>query len=521
MNILTLLSALKDARIHISVSGDKLLVKAPEGAMTQQISRAIKLQKDSLVDILGRVRAIDNQGVIQSMESGEHRVLPSQNWFLNVFEAEEIRSSDWVDVHEYKIDSSITEPEKLDKLIRFVLAYHDGLRSVVFKRSEPYIDGEVEQKWGVRVLDDFLDSIDIIDVAGMDTDSKRKRIAEHVASSVLKVSSLKHVLARFTIVADTSELRLIIVIHHLITDGSSNQILEAQLHTLLGQTLKHQQLNLPSKPDSVFRLADDIIEFFNSDQVRKEAIDYWNNLPLSTLKPISLKTSIRRNSPKTARLSVVPFKFSKGDTSAILDGVLKSDQLSMVEFISWAFTKAVFRSCGHSSLILSILTPGRTRPIVEGRPPLDLNRTFGWLTSCERYFLQLPSANSQRDELNKVAKQIRGTPHQGLSHDVVQSELKVNLGPEKNDYFRLNFLGSVASEDAGIRLLRPDLLYTEIKKREASELPLKVLMLKGIVADGSLILHPEYNTGILTVKEAQAILDSLKQEVFVLLKEQP
>jgi hypothetical protein len=192
----------------------------------------------------------------------------------------------------------------------------------------------------------------------------------------------------------------------------------------------------------------------------------------------------------------------------------------MVEFISWAFTKAIFESCDNSSLILTVLTQGRTRPIVEGRRPLDLNRTLGWLTSCERYFLQLPNADSQRDELNNVARQIRSTPHQGLSHDIVQSELKVNLGPEKNDFFRLNFLGSIESKDAGIRMLTPDLLYTEPKRREASELPLKVLMLKGIVADGCLILHLEYNTSNLAAKEAEAILDSLKQEVFALLNEQ-
>ena len=519
MDLLTLLSELKKADIYISVSDDKLRVKAPKDVMTEEIGRAIKQQRDSLVDLLGRVEAVDSEHIMTSLESGEHCLLPSQNWFLNACDAEEIRSSDWVHVHEYRIERSISEPDKLENLIRFVLAYYDGLRSVPFKRKEPHIDGQVEQKWGVRVLDHFLDSVDTIDVREMALDSKQKRIAEHVRSSVLKVSSLKHVLARFTIVADSTELRLIIVIHHLVTDGVSNQLLEADMHTLLGQVVNNEQLNLPSKPDSVFRLAHDVIDFFNSDLVRREAIDYWNGLPLSKLKPISFEAWPRRNSLTDAGLAVVPLNFSKDDTSAILDGVLKSNQLSMVEFISWAFTKAIFKSCGNRSLILTILTPGRTRPTVEGRLPLALDRTVGWLTSCERYFLQLPNDESRSDELNKVASQIRSTPHQGLSFDIVKSALKVDLGPEIHDFFRLNFFGSIVSEDAKVRLLTPDSFYTKSEKKDGNESPLKILTLKGVIADGSLILHLEYNTGILTAEEAEAIADALRQEVSALINE--
>ncbi|MBL4673382.1 MAG: hypothetical protein JKX81_14080, partial [Arenicella sp.] len=61
MDLLTLLSELKKADIYISVSDDKLRVKAPKDAMTEEIGRAIKQQRDSLVDLLGRVEAVDSE----------------------------------------------------------------------------------------------------------------------------------------------------------------------------------------------------------------------------------------------------------------------------------------------------------------------------------------------------------------------------------------------------------------------------------------------------------------------------
>jgi len=520
MEVLNLLQDLKNANIRIEVSENKLRVTAPAGAMTKKLSVQIQQNKSALVRLLKRSTSemLSGEDVMRLMESGERCLLSPQHWSLDCCETGERKSIDWVQVHEYKVSTSLIGLEKFSELLALVIAYHDGLRSVPFKRDVPFVRGEVEQKWGVVIFDNPSDLISVIDVRQMDEEQKNICILDRISDLRTKISSLKHILAHYLIVQDVAERRLVVIIHHLVTDGASNKIFEQHLREVMSQYVNGNPIEFFPKPCSIFELAEKLMDFNNSLSVRKEAIDYWNNLPLAELEPLTYRQS---GSLPELYTEVASLSFSIRDTSKLLDYVLLPNKLSMPEFLSWVFGKAIYRTSGNRSMIVTLQATGRNLAELEGFESTLLDRTIGWVTSCERYFLTMYNEDSRCQELRKITAQMRATPHKGISFDVIQSALDVELGSEIYDRLRVNYFGSVSSQDQELELLEPSVFYTKPDPIDEKVPAIPLITLKSIIADGTLILHLEYNLSLLSTEEAEEIISVIKDEIDGVVNEEP
>jgi non-ribosomal peptide synthase protein (TIGR01720 family) len=205
---------------------------------------------------------------------------------------------------------------------------------------------------------------------------------------------------------------LLIVIHHVVTDGISWRILFEDLATALGQIGRGEEIRLPAKSASYKDWAENLAAAARSEEIRREA-DYWLG---ATAEPDSLPVDFPWEVNRVASARDVTVTLGAGPTRSLLQDVHSAYRTQINDFLLTALVRTFSAWTGRPSLLIDL--EGHGREDVPGAP--DVSRTVGWFTSLFPLELKVGSHATPAEDLKAVKEQLRRIPRHGVGYGLLR-----------------------------------------------------------------------------------------------------
>ncbi len=205
--------------------------------------------------------------------------------------------------------------------------------------------------------------------------------------------------------------RLLIIIHHLVADAFSVQILIEDFLTVYQQLSRGQTITLPSKTTSFKRLAELLEKYAQSLEIQKE-LDYWLKLPWEriNLLPVDYREDIGARTEKSFR--IIPTLLSAQETHTLLQ---TGGNTRIIEILLTSLAQAFVRWTGSSTLLVEVTGHGRKTMFED----VDLSRTIGWFADEHPVVLDLEAAHTTVDALTAIKDQLCRVPNDGLGYGLL------------------------------------------------------------------------------------------------------
>ncbi|HEX8185563.1 MAG TPA: condensation domain-containing protein, partial [Blastocatellia bacterium] len=312
-----------------------------------------------LANVARSVRATQaEQGAI----TGSVPLTPIQRWFFG---------QNFLDAHHWNQFVLLESKQPLDAALlehalRDVLRHHDVLRSRF---------NETANGWQQVIAGpDKAITLATVDLAGMAErerafaiESWTGRVQASLSLSDGRLASAVH----FKGGEDAD--RLLMVIHHLVTDAFSWRIILEDLNTAYNQLGAHRQVELPPKTTSFKRWAEEINQYAESGSLDEE-LTYWQT-PEARTAP-ALPVDYPEASNTVASAATVSMALDEEETRALLQEAVPAFRTRADELLLAALLLSYEEWSGNRVLLIDVEGHGREE-VVCG---IDLSRTVGWFT---------------------------------------------------------------------------------------------------------------------------------------------
>lgn len=212
------------------------------------------------------------------------------------------------------------------------------------------------------------------------------------------------------------EVRLLIVIHHLVVDGVSWRVLLQDINTALVQ-LRHDSqasVKLPAKTSSFKQWGEFLHTYVDDKQLRKE-LPLWQQIVSSEIdEGVWLQQTEQQSVDEQP--SICHFSLDKNTTDALLRQAGKAYRTQINELLLAGLMLGYQRWSSNTAIRIDLESHGR-EPLTD---TLDLSETLGWFTSM--YPLTLSCSSDDIETLIcAVKEQYRAIPHHGIGYGVLRS----------------------------------------------------------------------------------------------------
>jgi non-ribosomal peptide synthase protein (TIGR01720 family) len=206
---------------------------------------------------------------------------------------------------------------------------------------------------------------------------------------------------------------LLIVVHHLATDGVSWRILLEDLWQAYEQAASGREIRLPAKTTSFQQWAERLAEYARSREALEE-LGYWTGDSRAIPCPIPVDFPDGPNTVESERsLSVA---LEREETRLLVDGVSSAHQARLHEALLAALSMTLLPWTGRPAIVVDVEGHGRE----ELWPDVDLSRTVGWFTSIFPLVLESPATKSSADALRSMRDSLRRVPNGGIGYGVLR-----------------------------------------------------------------------------------------------------
>lgn len=341
---------------------------------------------------------------------------PIQHWF---FEQHFAQFNHWNQSVLLELEHPMNTA-KLEDVFRILLRQHDALRI----RFE-HIDG----RWLQYNEDVDLESnnvLEVIDLSDADTTGVQEvicRESERVQAS-LDIRSARMIKAVYFNTGDASPHRLLIVIHHLVTDGLSWGI-------LLNDMLYYYKYEGPlqngflRKTSSFLLWAETLKKSAGSEKVIA-AYDYWRRIieEGNTQIPARYTASDAFESTTDSVAASLPAEYT--------DRLLRDSSLLFsaqpLEVILSAVAQVLLRWSRNEKMLICIESHGREQISND----LNLSRTVGWFTNIYPVLVRRTTKGRFSDAVSSVKEQLSGLEGRGIEYGLLRYLSEEGSGVNRN-----------------------------------------------------------------------------------------
>lgn len=337
----------------------------------------------------------------------------------------------------FRLDPSV-KPAAVKKTFDALLLHHDALR-MRFHGSE---DGW--SQFNEAPSDEAV--FKCLDLSELPEPSRRlafERAAERLQSS-LDLARGPLIRAALFHPGEAEPPRLLVIVHHLVVDRVSWNILLEDFERGCRQILSGRSIQLPPKTASYRQWRREQ----SAQDARWDGEERWWERTLDR-EAARLPVDHPEGVNQWASADHVQTRLSRDETAALLDQS-KRFESGAQEAILAALLEAAAPWTGRRRLLIELEGHGRHSP------NLDLSRTVGWFTSIFPVLLEAP-AGPIESTLRSVSGALQAIPNQGLGYGVLRY-LKNNPalcdGPEAPVVF--NYLGRLDRALSKDSLLSPE-----------------------------------------------------------------
>lgn len=430
-----------------------------------------------------------------------------QNWFLEKFKPSNPHCWNIVELLE---PSQPLKRDILEQAIRYLLWYHDGLRI-------RFIPEQLGWRQFIVELEEAL-PFTWIDISEQTEEEKKatiKRTAVTLCDSLNIVNGPLMRIIYFDFGYDQPG-RLLWVIHHLITDAWSNEILFQDLQIAYQQLDSKKDILLTSKTTSLKQFTERLVDFIHS-VVPLEHLDSWLQLPWSKVLPLPIDklNSMALNTVGSSRY--IQTFLSSDETNILLTRGLNTDT-QIMDVLLTALILATTRWTNSSLLHVNVANHGRM--VFD---ELDMSHTVGWLSFGVHLILNLEGTYALEDALKAIKRQLRLVPTRDLKCNLLYSlnkDLQV-LERFKHISFaggvHFNYFGQIKQKTAGKYTMRrsQDTFGINIGlQQDSHEIVEETVGCEAMIIDGQLAIEWRYSENLhfrSTIEYlAQCYLDALR-----------
>ncbi len=457
-----------------SIQGIQVVSKAQEAGITL---RSGQLFEHQTVAELAAASVVERASAEQSLVHGPAPLTAIQRWFFDQVE----RAPELLQ----RFDQSVLleAPAELDPILvqlalNYLQTHHDALR-LRFTR-------DAEGRWSQACLESAGEvPLEVEEFEG--PAAERAAVIQRVASSLrssLDITRGPVMSAALVFFADDEPCRLLLVVHHLVVDAVSWQILLPDLFTVYRQLAAGEPVSLPAKTSSFKRWAERATELArDADFTRERAItEHAPPPPLPLDLPDGANT---RESTADRRVTLSP-----GETEQLLGDALVPYNLGAQDLLLCALAQVLTRWSGDEAAWIDLEGHGRADLIDD----VELSRTVGWFTSLYPVRLELPVGDDPEAALIAVKEQLRAVPRRGVGYGLLRY-LSPDGGalewPQPRVSF--NYLGQLRRELAPQLRLARESIGPAINARGPRP---HALELNGLVRDGALELTITYSRAL-------------------------
>ncbi|HMR40461.1 MAG TPA: amino acid adenylation domain-containing protein [Ignavibacteria bacterium] len=365
--------------------------------------------------------------------TGEIPLTPAQHWFFG---------KDLVHPDFYNHSMLLRVPKDLSevhlgKVFTEITKHHDGLRSKFTKDQNDWKQIIPEQDIMVQNI------FSVKDIRKSDIGEIKNDIAELQSSINLENGIL--IKSRLYRLENSEEDRLLIIIHHLVTDGISWRILLDDIYNGYKQLSNGEEIRSGPKTTSLKTWGELLIEYSESEQLTEEK-DYWLKLSGEKYKNIPADFSQTKDLNTIGSSDTVTIEFDTDKTELLQKEVPKAYNTQINDILLTALITAYNNWSNENKLLIDLEGHGREELFENA----DLSDTTGWFTSIYPVMLNTFNANSNIAEISETIKSIkeslRQTPCKGFGFGILKyigkdKSLKDKLTsmPEREVIF--NYLG--------------------------------------------------------------------------------
>lgn len=302
--------------------------------------------------------------------------------------------------------------------------------------------------------------------------------------------------------------RLLIVIHHLVTDGVSWRILFEDIDRLYQQALRKEPFSLPFKTDSFLTWSQSLQQYGNG-KVHKKAIRYWNE---KAAAPLPLVKEVPAGANLLAHQASCSFRLSKEETEALLHKANYSFNTQINDILLTALSLCSDKLTGKNAVCVDVENHGRHN--LGGRE--NVGRTIGWFTTL--YPVQLEKQEEAlSDTIKRIKDSLRAIPDNGI--DYLLSRYPMNGDAPKavghSSAICFNYLGQF---DADTRCDS----FTIAAERTAGDVSLErardyELEFGCIITGGTLEVKLLYSQEQYSAGAIQALLDAYRENLLSII----
>ena len=402
-----LLDKLYRRGIRLEVMGDELKIKAPKGALNQELLQEIKSHKQGLIDLLSQSVSKIPKAPIQEL----YPLTASQKrmWILSQFEGGK---------NAYNITGAfemlgVLDVKALEKAFLYLIHRHNSLRTA-FVEKEGEVFQNIKESTEVSFEIDIIDSkgnesVFVSEFFGTEFDLDRPPLLK---ARLLKKSESRNI--------------LLCAIHHIIGDGWSLEVFSRELLICYNAIVEQKEIQLP-----VLRIQyQDYTVWLKSQKERKEftvSKEYWLDKFQGEIPVLDLPSFKQRPAFQTFNGRMIRNQFSK-EISSQLNEFSKAHGTTLFMTLMAAINSLLFRYTNQNDIVIGTPIAGRENADLENQIGLFLN-TLALRTKItgDETFMEL--LQQQKQLL------LEAYEHQNYPFDELISELDIKRDTSRNALF--------------------------------------------------------------------------------------
>ncbi|WP_192364950.1 non-ribosomal peptide synthetase, partial [Mesorhizobium mediterraneum] len=367
-------------------------------------------------------------GTISAKVSGPTPLTPIQQWFFERHRA---------DVHHFNqaVCLELKQPASADEIQRalaFVATRHAVLRCRFEDRAG---------RWSQRVADDKEAwPLRAIDLSHIEAAHIEAAYLEHAAAIAGGLDLARGPLARAALfdLGSGRPARLILVIHHLVVDAVSWQIVLEDLDAACLSARQGRPTALLPVTTPFQLWAQRLRQYADCAELRDQ-MRHWTSLD-DAPAPLPIDGHWGENDEASAR--TVALHLSVAETEALLRQLPKAYRTRVEDALLAALMLAITRWTGEGALLIDVEGHGR-EPLFGD---VDLSRTVGWFTSLFPVRLELGGVAAAGEALIAVKEQVRAIPARGIGFGLLRylcssAEGRDRLAAMPHPEIAFNYLG--------------------------------------------------------------------------------
>ncbi len=399
--------------------------------------------------------------------------------------------------------------ETLKETIRRLLAHHDALRHRFYMENGVWIQEAMN-------IPEELPFVSF-DLSAQEAKKQIAFISEKAESLQKSLNLTQGALLRIAYFKRGTEQNdvILIIIHHLVTDGVSWRILLEDLQHIYRQLQQGLEVNLPPKTTAFKQWATQLTNYAENNQLLSEK-EFWLSLAKKPIHKLPLDFPEGENTEDSAQ--AVSTFLDEDLTRALLQDVPAVYNTQINDILLSALIQAYAHWSGKRSLLIHLEGHGR-EPLFDN---LDLSRTIGWFTALYPVYLALGNTHRPGDVIKSIKEQLRKIPNKGIGYGILRYlnkdiSFKEQLSKLDEVSISFNYLGQFDQALPKESIFRPADI-SKGRERSAQNRRSSILDISASIMGNKLHLFFGFSLNQFKKQSIQAFADTYRQELNLLIK---